>query len=49
MFDGLVWLTSNYMLGLDDFWDKLLSWFLKILNLPSFYLDNFQIFKNAFG
>ena len=34
---GLVWLTSNQMSDLGDFWDK----------SPSFYSGNFNIFKNA--
>ena len=49
VFVGLVWLTSNRMFGLGDFWDKLPSWFLKNLILPSFNLDNFKIFKNVVG
>ena len=47
MIVGLVWLTGNHMFGLGDFWDKLPSWFLKILKLPLFYSGNFKIFKNA--
>ena len=30
-----------------DFWDKSLFWFLEILELPSLYLGNSKIFKNA--
>ena len=42
-----MWLTSNHMFGSGDFGDKLPSWFLKILILPSFYSGNFKIFKNV--
>ena len=37
---------SNGMFGLGDFWDKLPSWILEILKLPSFYSGSFKIFKN---
>ena len=37
------------MFGSGGFWDKSLSWFLKILKLFSFYSGNFQIFKYAPG
>ena len=44
-----MWLTSNQMLDLGDFWNKSPSWFLKVLKLPLFYLGNFKILKNALG
>ena len=34
-----MWLTSNHMFGLVNFWDKSPSWVLKILKLPSFYSE----------
>ena len=37
------------MFGLGDFWDKWPLQFLKILNLLSFYLDNFKMFKKHLG
>ena len=37
------------MFGSGIFWDKSPLWFLKILKLPSFYLGQLQIFKNALG
>ena len=43
----LVRLTSNHMFVSRDFWDKSLFWFLEILELPSLYLGNSKIFKNA--
>ena len=46
VFVGLVWLTSNLMFGLGNFLDKSLSWFLKILKLPSFYSINFESFMH---
>ena len=36
MIVGLVRTTSNHMFGSGDFWDKLPSWFLKILKWPLF-------------
>ena len=45
----LVWLTSNYIFGSDNFWDKPPFWFLKVLKLPLFYSGNLKIFKNALG
>ena len=47
VFVGLLWLTSNHMLGSGDFGDKSPLWFLKILKLPLFHSGNFEIFKNA--
>ena len=44
VFVGMVWLTSNHMFGLGDFWDKSPSWFLEILKLPLFHSSNFKIF-----
>ena len=41
--------TSNRLFCSGDFWDKWLSWFLKILKLPLFYSGNFKVFKNALG
>ena len=40
-------ITGNQMFGSGNFWDKSPSWFSKILKLPSFYLGNFKILKNA--
>ena len=45
MFVSLVWLTSNHILGFDNFWDKSPAWFLKTLKLPSFYSGHFKISK----
>ena len=39
MFVGLVWLTSNNMFGLGNFWDK----------SPSLYSGNFKISENHEG
>ena len=49
MFVSLVWLTSNHILGFDNFWDKSPAWFLKTLKLPSFYSGHFKTSKNALG
>ena len=40
VFAGLVWLISNHMFGSGDFWNKLPSWFLKILKLPEWSEEN---------
>ena len=37
------------MFGSGNFCDKSPSWFLEILKMPSFYSENFKIFKNALG
>ena len=39
---GLLWLTSNHMLGSGDFGDKSPSWFLKILKLPLFHSESIE-------
>ena len=49
MLAGLVWLTSNHIFGMGDFWDKSPWRFLKTLKLPSFYSRSFNIFKHALG
>ena len=42
-------INSNRMFASANFWDKLFSWFLKILKLSLFYTDNFKTFKNSLG
>ena len=49
MFVSLVWLNSNHMFGLDNFWHKSPSLFLKSLKLPSFYFVNFRFLKSSCG
>ena len=45
MFVDFVWLTSNHMRSSGDFWDKSLSWFLKILKFWFWKFWNLEFAK----